>query len=188
MKRLLIILLCLAPYAKADRNWFIIPGSKMDTVKNNIQFQTSIYDTVWRDSSWAVKNARGQDSTATNHKLKVVRRTAGGYVVAGSYKVDTLHTLYVVMIYTSHARMQILQADTTLLTYQLVDSTLRAGTIAAPTLAGIKRFCIRNGFKSAAVNAQDWTSWAAFRTTIIKVLGMKKPDIDRSDVSARDSP
>ena len=174
MKRLLIILLCLAPYAKADRNWFIIPDSKMDTVKNNIQFQTAIFDTVWRDS-------------ANIHSLKVVRRVAGGYVVAGSYQVDSTHTLYAVMIYTSHARMTIMAADTTILVLQTVDSTMTAGAIPALKLAAIKRFCIRNGFKSTAVNAQDWSSWAAFRTTIIKVLGIKKNDIDGSDVSARDN-
>lgn len=187
MKRLLILILLCAPLVRADRNWFIIPDSKMDTVKQSIPFQTSIYDTVWRDSSWTVKGAQGQDSTASNHKLKVVRRVAGGYVVAGSYKVDTLHTLYAVMIYTSHARMTIMAADTTILVLQTVDSTMTAGAIPALKLAAIKRFCIRNGFKSTAVNAQDWSSWAAFRATIIKVLGIKKNDIDGSDVSNRDN-
>ena len=188
--RTLLALLLLTSTALAERGWFIVPESRLGAVQDSLSWTITKYDTVWRDSSWIVKNHLDQDSVVKVIKQKVVQRTVGGYAVAGERKVSltdsTSHRLFCVMVYTKKARFDALQSDSTIFSFEMPDTVIRTGAVPALTQASIKRFWKRNGFSNAKINAEDWTVWSEVRKSTLNLMNMKRKDLDGTEVSRRE--
>lgn len=188
MRKTLTFTLLLASFSlvRADRNWFIVPGSRIDSAKSALTYTIVKIDTVWRDSSWTAKKANGQDSVVKAIRQKSIQRVVGGYAVAGLLQVDTLHSLYCIQLYTNAIQMNKLANDTTLFMWEAPDSLNRTDSTTALQRGKINRFWLRNGFKQNQINKQDWSNWKEVRKSVLKMMNMGRPDIDGTEVSKRD--
>jgi hypothetical protein len=181
-----------------------------------------------------------------SHRVqRIVPRMAGGYATAGVKVIDTLHTLYCIMVYTSKERMAKLEADAqtipfekplddkdTVTTYKWVYSshletvtykdtvqvgkftgsvkdtvvtktydlrvrdsvqvpvytvTATAKTQSKGTVDTKKAAAITSLLTASAVKeAKPITTWETLRDEAIKMMSMKRADINGTEVSRRD--